>query len=165
MAGPNRRNPRGESASRGGRSTDGGESTNSGRRLVIKPLTTVGDRGKPTDHVAKDLQRVLNFIQDERHLVAYDLYLDCKGRLNKLREVGENYDEEKDAKAKKKRWGAAKKGSSGPSFDAEEYEAALDLVRKHREEFTVLEVSFQDRLGIRTRPTPIYSNDDQWSPP
>ena len=86
MAGSSRKSKqRGDSASRGGRSTEGGESTNSGRRVIIKPLTTIGDRGKPTAKVSEDLQRVLNLVQDERHLVAYDLYMNCKARLNKMR--------------------------------------------------------------------------------
>lgn len=145
----NRSRGRGDSSSRGGRSSDGGESTTSsrGRRVIIKPLSTIGDRGKPSKSVAKDLQRVVNLIQDERHLVAYDLYLDCKERMKDLRDKKKQLDDEnaaRDAKSKTKRtWLPQKKKSPNSTvFDTEEFDAAIDLVRKHKEAFTVLEVSF-----------------------
>mmetsp|Transcript_7597 Transcript_7597/g.11005 ORF Transcript_7597/g.11005 Transcript_7597/m.11005 type:complete len:222 (+) Transcript_7597:71-736(+) len=39
------------------------------------------DRGKPSDDVYNDLLRVLVLVQDERHLVAYDLFRDVRNRV------------------------------------------------------------------------------------
>ena len=42
---------------------------------------SVLDDGKPSLSTYNDLQRVLKLIQDERHLVAYELYVDAKRRI------------------------------------------------------------------------------------
>lgn len=128
-----------DSVSRGGRSNDGGDSASTGRRLRIKPLSTVGDRGKPSKSVAKDLQRVSNLIEDERHLVANELYNDCKERMKQLRQL-KSEEAAKGKEKKKSHWMQQNKTKGSlPSFNEEDFEAALDLLKKNKNEFARLE--------------------------
>ena len=73
------------STSSGGKSAENNSVESGG--YAIKPLSTVGDSGKPSHSVANDLRRVVNFIQDERHLVAHELYEDVKSRLENLDQI------------------------------------------------------------------------------
>jgi hypothetical protein len=47
----------------------------------IQPPCTMGDKGLPSSSITNDLQRVLNFIQDERHLTAHSLYTTILQRI------------------------------------------------------------------------------------
>ena len=45
------------------------------------PKMTLADDGSPSDDPYKDLQRSLELAEDERYLVAYDLYEDVRRRV------------------------------------------------------------------------------------
>jgi hypothetical protein len=47
----------------------------------IRPACTIGDDGSPTSSVLRDIQRVLHFIDDERHLTAQKLLQSVQSRL------------------------------------------------------------------------------------
>jgi hypothetical protein len=48
---------------------------------TIHPPCTMGDTGVPSPSIVNDLQRVYNFIQDERHLTAHALYCTIQQRI------------------------------------------------------------------------------------
>ena len=54
---------------------------NSAGRFKIKPPTTTNDTGDPTDSCLFDAKRVLRLIEDERYLVAQELYHSIKERF------------------------------------------------------------------------------------
>lgn len=123
-------------------------SASGGRRIVIKPLSTVGDTGKPTHSVADDLLRVLDFIEDERHLVAYDLYLDIQSRLRKLKKLKLDHEQATAAEAlrgienKKKSWKKSKQPANVVvTFDEYSFNRAVDLLRENKEKLDLLKVS------------------------
>ena len=49
--------------------------------FTIKAPLTSTDQGEPTDDILGDTKRVFNFIQDERHLTALQLYKVVKSRI------------------------------------------------------------------------------------
>lgn len=49
--------------------------------FTIKAPLTTGDKGEPSDSILKDAKRVFDFIEDERHLTALDLYKSVKSRV------------------------------------------------------------------------------------
>lgn len=50
--------------------------------FTIKAPLTTGDKGEPTASVLQDAKRVFDFIEDERHLMALDLYQSVKKRID-----------------------------------------------------------------------------------
>jgi hypothetical protein len=123
------------------------------RRLKIKPLATVGDPGKPSGSLSRDLRRVADFIQDERHLVAYELYQNAKGRWEAMLRQKREFDAAKEGtaavpvKAKEKpklAWNRKAKGHAvDVAFDEAEFDAAFAVVKKHNDDFSLLMVSFE----------------------
>jgi len=53
--------------------------------INIQKPSTSGDNGTPTNSCVHDLKRVLRLIEDERHLIANDLYQDIIGRIDTFR--------------------------------------------------------------------------------
>ncbi|CAB9511255.1 expressed unknown protein [Seminavis robusta] len=122
------------------RSSSNDTTSSTGRRLVIRPLASVGDSGKPSTSVSKDLRRVSNFIEDERHLVAYELYRNVKPRWEALIHEKRGYDAAATEKANEKKGRAwMKKGANEEEkFDLKEFEAANAIFQKHKEKFALL---------------------------
>jgi hypothetical protein len=50
--------------------------------FTIRPPLTSADMGAPSASILKDAQRVLDFIEDERHLTALKLYESVKSRID-----------------------------------------------------------------------------------
>jgi hypothetical protein len=50
-------------------------------RFTILPPSTIQDDGSPSDSLPNDAKRLLRFIQDERHLVAGELLVTIRTRL------------------------------------------------------------------------------------
>lgn len=124
-------------------------------RVVIKPLSTEGDSGKPTASILDDLLRVLDFIEDERHLVAYDLYLNIQSRMGALKKLKQDHEQARAEKAlqgieqdkKKSSWNRKSskeqdKVAAAP-FDENSYDKTVQLLRDHKEEFDLLKVRFR----------------------
>jgi hypothetical protein len=123
------------------------------RRLRIKPLATVGDKGKPSGSLSKDLRRVVNFIEDERHLVAYELYQNARGRWDAMLREKREDDAAKEgsvvpvpvkAPERPRRSWIRAKSNTGRAivFDEAEFEAASGIVKKHKKDFSLLMVRF-----------------------
>lgn len=72
--------------------TANGETRN---KVTIKPVKTQDDAGKPGHSIAGDMQRVLDLMDDERHLVANELYQDIKRRIADSRKRTMGNQEEK----------------------------------------------------------------------
>jgi len=49
--------------------------------FTIKAPLTSTDKGQPTDDILNDAKRVFDFIEDERHLTALDLYKSVMNRI------------------------------------------------------------------------------------
>ena len=122
--------------------------------VVIKPLSTEGDSGKPTANILDDLLRVLDFIEDERHLVAFDLYLNIQSRLGKLKKLKQDHDQAKAEKAlqgieqvkRKSSWNrksSKEEDKATVPFDENSYDKTVHLLRDHKEDFDLLTVRFE----------------------
>jgi hypothetical protein len=55
--------------------------------FAIRPPTTMGDDGTPSNSVSRDLDRVVRLVQDERHLTAHALLEEVRERLKTERPV------------------------------------------------------------------------------
>lgn len=60
-------------------------SATSATTVPISNVTLSSDAGDPSPSALKDLHRVLRLIEDERHLVAHNLLLDAKRRIEESR--------------------------------------------------------------------------------
>jgi CRISPR/Cas system CMR-associated protein Cmr5 small subunit len=56
---------------------------------TIRPPLTTDDDGKPTSSIAKDAHRVLDLIEDERHLTALALFESVRERINEWKHMTE----------------------------------------------------------------------------
>ena len=148
---------RGRSRSFSSDSVDSFDST--GPTVIIKPIKTEGDSGKPSSHIFDDLLRVLDFIEDERHLVAYDLYLNIESRLERLKKLKEDHTQAKAEKAlqgvdrgKKSSWNRKAKESKTAKavdpFDENLYDKTVHLLREHKQEFDLLKVRFRKMIHL-----------------
>jgi hypothetical protein len=50
-------------------------------RYEIKPPSTLGDKGEPTEFLQEDVRRLFCLIEDERHLTAHKLLQDIQRRI------------------------------------------------------------------------------------
>lgn len=149
-------NNRSRSASRGRSvaSADGTASSGGSRPLLIKALSSVGDAGTPSNSIARDAQRVMNFMLDERHLVAYNLYCNVQDRLDDMEETRREYmaknnganpsstarqSNNKRSMFRLPRPAAAAKAEA---FNEEEYKKVKAILDKHKEKLEFLQVSF-----------------------
>ena len=137
--------------------SDGADGESSPKRLVIRPLQSVGDRGIPSKSVSKDLRRVLAFIEDERHLVAYDLYQNVMPRWEAMIHEKRALDAAREKAGEKKRGWIRKGGKEFQEFDEADYKAAHELTRKHRDDFNLLLVSTGRRRFFCDRPVYVLS--------
>ena len=48
---------------------------------IKAPLTSQYTDGAPTESILQDAKRVFDFVEDERHLTAHELYKSVKGRI------------------------------------------------------------------------------------
>ena len=64
---------------------------------LLQSAVVLVDDGVPSNNIHNDLLRVLALMEDERHLVAYDLYKDAKNRFELQRGASSNMDEAKKA--------------------------------------------------------------------
>lgn len=55
-------------------------------RFIIHPPMTAGDKGVPTKSLTQDAERVFAFIEDERHLIAHELYTSVRQRIQEWEE-------------------------------------------------------------------------------
>ena len=104
------------------------------------------DNGTPSSSTYNDLQRVLKLVQDERHLVAYELYVDVKRRIDdaKRRLVlnsgdSTNQQESKRVNEKKVRWKKTN-DTAAAKEEISEDEQANKFLEDKREEFDALKV-------------------------
>lgn len=113
----------------------------------IRPACTIGDDGSPTPSVLRDAQRVLHFIDDERHLTAQKLLQSVQSRVTAY--------EQSTIVATQGQKPPIKAGKGGFLFNKKEKAAALeaaneenlemeqvkDLLRSKHAVFVKLEVS------------------------
>ena len=102
---------------------------------------SVLDDGTPSSSTYNDLQRVLKLVQDERHLVAYDLYVDAKRRIDdakRLLVLNTNQQESKRVNEKKVRW--KKTNDTAAKEEMSNDEQAIKLLEDKKEEFDALKV-------------------------
>lgn len=120
----------------------GSSSSSATRRVIIRPLSTVGDAGKPSQSVTDDLKRVLDLIEDERHLVAYDLYRSVQSRFSKLKKQKDDYEQGKTVDiTASKRASLRKKNSTKEKIVASDrsvYYKLEELLRANKEELDQL---------------------------
>eukprot|EP00580_Thalassiosira_gravida_P020738 CAMPEP_0201680390 /NCGR_PEP_ID=MMETSP0494-20130426/50574_1 /ASSEMBLY_ACC=CAM_ASM_000839 /TAXON_ID=420259 /ORGANISM="Thalassiosira gravida, Strain GMp14c1" /LENGTH=554 /DNA_ID=CAMNT_0048164109 /DNA_START=80 /DNA_END=1743 /DNA_ORIENTATION=- len=103
----------GLSSRHGGRSTPRNKATTA-------TATAEADDGTPSSSTYRDLQRVLKMIRDERHLAAYELYCNAKGRVEEARKAASEATAESDGMANngtkrrnKFRWKGAQEEGDG----------------------------------------------------
>lgn len=106
----------------------------------------VVDDGTPSSSAVKDLQRVLKMIEEERHLVAYDLYIDAKRRIidDSIRSQGATTTSStlsKKSSISKVSWKSPpERSSANPGSIYSDDEQAWIFLQEKREEFQALEV-------------------------
>mgnify|MGYP005846071495 CR=1 FL=1 len=128
-------------------------------QFSIKPIKTTDDTGEPGLSVAKDLTRVLDLIDDERHLVAHELYEDIKARMQEMEEKIQKHGQEhqQNHKHKKKATHHGKQKSKGgwlssgsktkiankssASCDEEDFRKAKEFLHINKEALDLLDVS------------------------
>jgi hypothetical protein len=104
-------------------------------RYEIKPPSTLGDKGKPTESLPEDVRRLFCLIDDERHLTAHKLLEDINRRIQEYHQAAF----ESQAKHKKSKglsgFGKHKKEvTAAKEKKAKEIKDAQDVLdSKHRE--------------------------------
>lgn len=128
-------------------------------------LKVTVDDGKPSNSALKDIQRVLQLITNERHLVAYELFVDVKRRIidNEARFVAEEkQDNQLNSKDKRKAWWREKSirsSSMGLEDDeSDDNEKAYKLLQERQKEFEALE----NRAKLFKSAKENLSVDDDW---
>lgn len=106
--------------------TDGGIIGNSSVRpsMLAAAAVEAVDDGTPSSSPYNDLQRVIAMMNDERHLVAYDLFVDVKRRLDET-----------------SRMGAAAATIIANNASSQNYQNAWAFLQERQQEFQALEVS------------------------
>ena len=126
-------------------------------------LKVTVDDGKPSNSALKDIQRVLQLITNERHLVAYELFVDVKRRIdNEARSVAEKQENQLNSKDKRKAWWREKSRRSssmaGLDDESDENEKAYKLLQERQKEFEALE----NRAKLFKSAKENLSVDDDW---
>lgn len=126
-------------------------------------LKVTVDDGKPSNSALKDIQRVLQLITNERHLVAYELFVDVKRRIdNEARSVAEKQENQLNSKDKRKAWWREKSRRSssmaGLEDESDENEKAYKLLQERQKEFEALE----NRAKLFKSAKENLSVDDDW---
>ena len=128
-------------------------------------LKVTVDDGKPSSSTLKDIQRVLQLITNERHLVAYELFVDVKRRIidNEARFVAEEkQDNQVNIKDKRKAWWREKSRRSSSmgleDDESDENEKAYELLQETQKEFEALE----NRAKLFKSAKENLSVDDDW---
>jgi hypothetical protein len=105
----------------------------------IRPPMTSGDKGIATSCLFKDVERVFNFIQDERHLVAHDLYLSVASRIKDFHE--KQRDDDKAKKQKNRGLFRPKAEQEAHHKKEEDARKAKELLESNKQAIDTLEVS------------------------
>jgi hypothetical protein len=115
-------------------------------KFEIKPPSTLGDKGKPTESLPEDVRRLFCLIEDERHLTAHKLYEDIRRRIQDWEKQQASESQLKRKKSKglgfslksnhKKEEAAAKEKK------AEEMKAARDVLDSKHKEIDKLQVRY-----------------------
>lgn len=92
----------------------------------IRPACTIGDDGSPSSSVLRDTQRVLHFIEDERHLTAQKLLQSVQSRVDTY--------EQSTVETKQARKPSIKAGKGGFLFNKKEKAVALEVANKENSE-------------------------------
>ena len=126
-------------------------------------LKVTVDDGIPSNSTLKDIQRVLQLITNERHLVAYELFVDVKRRIdNEARSVAEKQENQLNSKDKRKAWWREKSirsSSMGLEDDeSDDNEKAYKLLQERQKEFEALE----NRAKLFKSAKENLSVDDDW---
>ena len=128
-------------------------------------LKVTVDEGIPSNSTLKDIQRVLQLITNERHLVAYELFVDVKRRIdNDARSVAEEKQDNHQLNSKDKRkawWREKSRRSSSMGLEddeSDENEKAYKLLQERQKEFEALE----NRAKLFTSAKENLSVDDDW---
>ncbi|KAL7543423.1 hypothetical protein ACHAXR_012704 [Thalassiosira sp. AJA248-18] len=119
------------------------------------------DDGSPSSSTLTDLQRVLNLIQDERHLVAHDLYLNAKRRIHETLDIQLQQQQQQPKNKKNKVWWKTPESSNAEDAQRDsknEYEKAWLFLQRRHEEFQALE----NRANLFTAAKENLSIDDDW---
>jgi hypothetical protein len=90
-------------------------------RYEIKPPSTLGDKGKPTESLPEDVRRLFCLIEDERHLTALKLYEDIQRRI-------ESWEEHQASELKSKR----KKSKGFGGFGLKHHHKKEDAAAKEK---------------------------------
>lgn len=123
----------------------------------IRPPTTTGDKGDPSDSILQDAHRIFALIDDERHLVAHKLYRNVRERLNEWWKLQSSNDKgggrRKAVSATSSRsaspvrsvfvkftTGKRKKNQVHAHTTGEEYEQALEFLASRKDQIDKLEV-------------------------
>jgi hypothetical protein len=115
-------------------------------KYEIKPPTTMGDKGKPTESLPKDMLRLFCLIDDERHLTAHKLYKDIHRRIQdwEKQQASESHPKHKRSKGfggfslkHKKEVAAAKEKK------AKEMKNAQDVLGSKHKEIDKLQVRYE----------------------
>ena len=116
--------------------------TNDLPRFKIRPPLTTGDKGAPSKSIWKDAERVFALIEDERHLVAHELFKNVKSRLEAW--------EEKNKQQQSRGSGGMRilRGSQKTSLEQKEREEFIKTI-----EFLEMKKAAIDKLEVRVSTT------------
>ena len=106
-------------------------------RFRIRPPMTAGDKGIPSRSLSKDMDRVLCFIEDERHLIAHELYTSVQSRMKVFEEKQNAMQQHSKRKKGKDR--------AATLTEQEDYNKAKQNLLAHKDVIHILEVSYTRR--------------------
>jgi hypothetical protein len=131
-------------------------------RFTIRPPCTTGDSGDPGPSLGKDVERVFDFIEDERHLTAHDLLKDVRRRI-KEQEAIATRNSTRSSKRKPSRLAIIKRKESAKleteQLDREELDRAKEILNSNNAAIDKLE----NRVRIFRKALHNLNEDDEWT--
>lgn len=117
-------------------------------RYEIKPPTTMGDKGKPTDSLPEDMRRLFCLIDDERHLTAHKLYEDIHRRIKDWEKLHASESHPKHKKSKGLHVGGfgskhKKEVAAAKEKKTKEMKDAQDMLDSKHKEIDKLQVRYE----------------------
>jgi hypothetical protein len=118
-----------------------GDATHHERGYRIKYPSTTNDLGAPSDDMYNDCHRILDLIDDERHLLAEKMYISVKTRL---------IDHPGRPGHPTKQGGLLKRKKIKKAAEAQEgdYDKIVAFLERHKETLETLEVSRRESNAI-----------------
>jgi hypothetical protein len=108
--------------------------------FIIRPPMTTSDDGKPSESVARDVQRVFDLMEDERHLIALSLYENARERVNEWKHMKEKKGQKNHHKHLKAMFHSKSKDYDSKSKLDKEMKNAIELLDSKKEVLEKLEV-------------------------